>query len=123
MRCWSARDAYDRWPAATAATAAGAGAERSFRPVLIHEVHGTDAVVLVPGTSRPVDTAVVPVSALVPLEEPHHTTTQACLAITERVGARTLEHFIQEWESAQFADVVDGHLVDPLETTREGCVL
>jgi hypothetical protein len=116
MQSWSRHDPYDRWPAAAATDE---GFATGYRPVLIHNVRGTDAVIIEPANDRLIDTAVVPVGALVPLAEFHRTTRQFCVAVMERVAATTLEHFVDEWKDARFAGVVDGRLVEPADLACE----
>jgi hypothetical protein len=115
-RYWSPRDPYDRWPAAVA-TQGESGP--TYQPILIHDIQAHDAVIIIPATDRPISTAVVPVTALVPLTESHRATRHLCVAMMERVDPATLEHFVDEWRAAQYADVADGRLVEPADVAYE----
>src|SRR5579885_3474085 len=107
-RDWSVDDPYERWPAAIAVSNA-----TGLRPVLIHHVRGTEAVVILPGS--PVRSATVPIADLVPLAYMHEAPRQFCVAVLARAAEATLDHFAAEWDAAIFASVVDGHLLDPVE--------
>lgn len=107
-RDWSPNDPYDRWPVAIAVSDA-----TGVRPVLIHDVGRTEAVVIVPGS--PVSTVTVPIAALIPLADTHEAPRQFCVAVVEHAAPATLDHFSEAWDAATFAAVEGGRLVEPLE--------